>query len=392
MAQPFAFDCAPKTIRRHAELFSIEEHLGVPPLINAAGTYTVLGSRLPREVLEAMQSAAVTYLPMRELQQRVHRRLAELTRNEAAYVSCGCAASLYLAAAAATACHLQRPFRHLSMQQVQNSEIIMYRAHRNPYDWAIRQVGARLVEVDYPNMFDPSTADDLDAAIGSATVAIYYFIYWARPGALPLSKVIEVAQRRGIPVIVDAAAQLPPVDNLWRLTSEGADAVLFSGGKDLRGPQASGLIVGKRQLLHAIEENGFPNHGLGRMLKVGPEQVAGIWAAVERYVAMDHAARKEWCEQVVAVMCQQLRDAAPRLILERSFPNEAGQPLPRVLVRKPGTETWGMRVRDALLRGTPAIAVYTAGDDGIYVNPMTIEGDEPAIITERLRNVLREVS
>ena len=142
---------------------------------------------------------------------------------------------------------------------------------------------------------------------------------------------IGIAKARGAPVIVDAAAQLPPVENLWRFTRIGADVAIFSGGKDLRGPQSSGLILGRRELIAACALNGNPNHSIGRPMKVGKEEIAGLVAAVERYVTMDHTARARYCEETVAEWSAAL-NALPGVSARRDFPNEAGQPLPRCRV------------------------------------------------------------
>jgi L-seryl-tRNA(Ser) seleniumtransferase len=368
----------------------IYDELGIPRLINAVGSYTVFGgSRMPPEVLAAMQSAAHSFTPIREFQARVHERLAVLTRNEAAYITSGCAAGLYLAAAAAVSMHHGRPFRHLSQEEIARSEIVVYRAHRNPYDWGIRQLGVRLVEVGYPNLVEAPTVEDLEAAVSTTTVALFYTLTgWAAPGALPLPAVVAVARKHDLPIIVDAAAQLPPVENLWQLTAMGATAVVFSGGKDLRGPQATGLMVGRSPFIARVAEIGFPNYGIGRMLKVGREGMAGLWAAVERYVHLDHQARAEWCEAQVRYICEQLNGAAPGLVAEREFPNEAGEPLPRALLRHPGDSGWAARTSQALAAGNPRIAVLVSGDDGIYINPMTLEDDETELIVDRLRAVL----
>ncbi|WP_324668804.1 aminotransferase class V-fold PLP-dependent enzyme [Geochorda subterranea] len=363
--------------------------LGMPRLVNAAGTYTVFGgSRMPREVIEAMVSAASSFTRIQDFQARVHARIAELTRNEGAYVTCGCAAGLYLAAAAAVSLRFGKPFRWLKSEEVANSEVVVYRAHRNPYDWAVRQLGVRLVEVGYPNTIDPPTVDELEASITQRTVAIFYTMSgWTAPGALPLKAVIEVARRHRVPVVVDAAAQLPPVENLWSLTQAGADAAVFSGGKDLRGPQSTGLVLGRRQFVEAIAETGFPTYGIGRMLKVGREELAGLMAAVERYVKMDHAARLQWCERQVRLVIERVEAGGLGLQAIRTFPNEAGQPIPRALVRKPGALGWAAAVRDALLAGDPAIAVTLEGEDGVYINPMTLEEGEAELVVDRLLGV-----
>jgi L-seryl-tRNA(Ser) seleniumtransferase len=206
-------------------------------------------------------------------------------------------------------------------------------------------------------------------------------------GDLPLSDVIKLCQAHAVPVIVDAAAQLPPAENLWNFTRLGAACAIFSGGKDLCGPQASGLVVGQKWLIDAMRPNGSPNASLGRPMKVGKEEMAGLLAAVRRYLALDHEARRARDEQVVADWCRALT-ALPGVHAQRSFPNEAGQPLPRCEVRLTATARYSSdQLIQALWAGTPAIAVG-AGEGGLYLNPMTVADEEIGQVQARFVELL----
>jgi L-seryl-tRNA(Ser) seleniumtransferase len=188
-------------------------------------------------------------------------------------------------------------------------------------------------------------------------------------------------------VIVDAAAQLPPVENLWNFTRLGATCAIFSGGKDLRGPQASGLVVGKKWLIDAMRPNGNPNASLGRPMKVGKEEMAGLLAAVRRYLILDHGARQARDERVVTDWCQAL-NALPGVHAKRSFPNEAGQPLPRCEVRLTDEARYKVdQLIQALWAGTPAIAVGI-GERSFYLNPMTLDDDEVGHVQAHLIELL----
>ncbi|BAS27854.1 aminotransferase class V-fold PLP-dependent enzyme [Limnochorda pilosa] len=368
--------------------------LGLRPMINAAGTYTVLGgSRMPVEVLEAMNAAAGSFASIPEFQRRVHQRLAELTHNEAAFVVTGCAAGLYLSAATAAVQRLGLRPSELTPSRMAEAEVVVFRSHRNPYDWAVRQLGARLVEVGYPNEIQPVTESDFRAVFTDRTTAVLYTVSgWTAPGALPLRDVRRITLEYGVPLLVDAAAQLPPVENLWRFTrEEGADAVIFSGGKDLRGPQASGLIVGRQGFVDLLAEVAFPAYGIGRMLKVGREEMAGLLSAVERYVSLDHAARKQWCEEQVELARRGLA-SLPGVTVERSYPNEAGQPLPRALVRWMGRPEMAKRVQEKLLAGDPTIAAHIDEKDGLFLNPMTLEEGEMSLIVDRVKAILADLA
>ncbi len=181
------------------------------------------------------------------------------------------------------------------------TEIVIQRSHRNVYDRHFLLTGAHFVEIGNATGTRP---DELAAALGPHTAAVAFLIHPVRvpPGALSLSEVLRVAHERGVPVIVDAAAQLPPVENLWRFTEEGADLVVFSGGKDLGGPQSSGLVVGREDLIAACHMHGSPRAAIGRPMKVGKEEIAGLVVAIERYVALDHEQRRQQFEQRVAAM------------------------------------------------------------------------------------------
>jgi L-seryl-tRNA(Ser) seleniumtransferase len=208
-------------------------------------------------------------------------------------------------------------------------------------------------------------------------------------GDLPLATVIEIANHRQVPVVVDAAAQLPPVENLWRFTQMGAALAIFSGGKDLRGPQSSGLVVGRKDLIEAIRANGNPNHSIGRPMKVGKEEMVGLLAAVKLYLQRDHEARASQDEEVVAGWCAAL-NRVKGVQAERSFPNEAGQPLPRAKVTIDPAQAGLTRdqVVERLMQGTPSIHVASGGGDAFYLNPMTLADGEEQIVLDRLLAVL----
>lgn len=367
----------------------IYDELGVRPLINASATLTRLGgSIMPREVVEAMVEASQHFVPLDELQRRVGERLAAMTHNEAAYVCTGAAAGLVLATAACIAGTNPAAIAQLPNLEGLKDEVIIHKVHRNGYDHAVRQVGVKIVEIG--NAMETTPAD-LEQAITPQTAAIFWFQgAMSGKGDLPLAEVIAIANRHNVPVVVDGAAQLPPVENLWRFTQMGAALAVFSGGKDLRGPQASGLMVGRKDLIEACRVNGSPNHSIGRPMKVGKEEMVGLLKAVELYIKRDHEARASQDEEVVAGWCAEL-NRHPGIHAERSFPNEAGQPLPRALVKIDAAQA-GM-TRDAVVKaletGTPSIYVSPGGSDGIYLNPMTLADGEEQIVLDRLQAILR---
>ena len=275
---------------------NIYDELGVPRIINCATTYTRLGgSIMAPEVAQAMADVSQAFVDISTLVEAVGARLAVLTNNEAAYVSNGAAAGLSLATAAciagedpALAARIPNDLDGLK------SEVVVHRQHRIWYDQAVRNTGVKLVEIGHSY---ETQSWELDAAINERTAAVLYVAGGhLRGNTSPLEFVIERAHARGVKVIVDAAAQLPPVSNLWHFTRDlGADVAIFSGGKNVSGPQISGLMVGTAEMIRAIRFNGPPNQRFGRSLKVGKEAMVGLLKAVERYVTLDHDALwKEW--------------------------------------------------------------------------------------------------
>lgn len=376
--------------QRKTSAMGIYEDLGIEPIVNASATLTRLGgSIMPPEVIAAMEDASRHFVDLDELQAQVGERLAKLTRNESAYVSAGAAAGLVLATAACVAGSDPAAISRLPDLTGLKNEVIVHRAHRNGYDHAVRQVGVKLVEIGTAL----STAEwELESAITDRTAAFFWFQgAMTGHGDLPLQTVIDIASAHDVPVIVDAAAQLPPTENLWRFTEMGAALAIFSGGKDLRGPQSSGLIVGRKDLIDSIRLNGNPNHSIGRPMKVGKEEMVGLLAAVQLYLGIDQEARASQDEETVIGWCTRLNGVSG-VHAERSFPNEAGQPLPRAVVRF-DSGTLGQsrdQIVDRLLHGSPSVSVALAGDDGIYLNPMTLAKDEEETVLARLLDVLSD--
>lgn len=361
------------------------QSLGVRPLINACATMTKFGgSLMPPEVLAAMNEAATAFVDLQQLQRRAGERIAELTRNEAAYITSGAAAGIVLASAAAVLYKQPDALKRFPKIAAFKDEAILFRSQRNPYDYAIHQTGFNLSEI----AGDPAA---LRAALNERSACVFWFPRGeSRADDISLEEAIAIAAEHDVPVIVDAAAQLPPLENLWRFTEMGAALALFSGGKDLRGPQSSGLMLGRRDLIESIRPISNPNHGLGRPMKVGKEEMMGALAAIERYINLDHAARERYCEETVRMFCAAL-DPLPGLRAERAFPNEAGQPLPRcrVTIDSAVIGKSADEIVQAFLAHDPAIAVAPDSDARFYLNPMTLNPGEEHIVRDAGLALLR---
>jgi L-seryl-tRNA(Ser) seleniumtransferase len=362
--------------------------LGLRPVVNASATLTRLGgSLMPDGVLAAMADAAGSFIDLDELQLRVGARLAELTGNAAGYVSCGAAAGITHAVAACIAG--TDPIRIAAFPHLDGapSEVLIATGERNGYDYAVRQTGARIVE------YDGSPAG-LERARSARTACVVCFA-GAHFGVdvASVAGVVEVAHASGVPVIVDAAAQIPPVSSLWRYTREaGADAVIVSGGKGLRGPQSSGMVLGAPFIVEGCRANGSPNSAIGRTMKVGKEEMVGLLAALEWYLAEDEEAMIAGYEASVRRWIDGLADV-PGVVVSRGYPNEAGQPFGRAIVALEAPV--GLR-RDELVRalweGDPRIAVGLVGEDAVALNAQTLRPGEDETVLARLRAELRRAA
>jgi L-seryl-tRNA(Ser) seleniumtransferase len=260
--------------------------IGVRPLVNARGTFTIItGSQTLEEVKRAMGDASRDFVQMDELMDGVGRRLAELTGAEWGIVTAGCCAALtHCAAAAVAGCNPERMQRLPNLEGLKN-EVVIPAYSRNVYDHAIRMVGVKIVTV--------REASELEGAFNERTAMAYILGGPGDDGPLGTKAVSEAARRHNVPVIVDAAAEILTIPNVH--LQRGATAVAYSGGKCIRGPQAAGLLLGEKNLLQAAWANSAPHHAFGRSLKVGKEEIMGMLAAVEMWVKRDHQAEwKRW--------------------------------------------------------------------------------------------------
>ncbi len=340
--------------------------LGLRPVINAAATLTSLGgSLIPGPVLESMADAAGSFVDVVELQEKVGARLAQLTHNDAGYVVSGAAAGITLAVAACIAGSdpdLVGGFPHLDGAKRQ--EVVIERRQRNGWEYAAALTGARVVEYE-------DVAGGLDAVISERTACVLSFA-GARFGTdvASVERVVKTAHAHSVPVIVDAAAQVPPISTLWHYTRDaGADLVIVSGGKGLRGPQCSGLIIGDKDLVESCRANGSPNISIGRGMKVGKEEMIGLLAAVTWYLEQDEAATMARYESAVQRWIEGLA-SLPGVAAWRGYPNEAGQPFGRAIVRITTPCRWTRdEIVQALWDGDPRVAVGLIGDGAIALKP-----------------------
>ncbi|MDF2661706.1 MAG: hypothetical protein K0Q94_4497 [Paenibacillus sp.] len=362
--------------------------LGVATVINAADSYTMIGgSLMPAEVIEAMADAAQSFVSLEQLHLKAGERIARLTRNEAAVITSGAAAALTVAIAACMTGVDEAKAKAWPLYKGARNEVVIHRCQRNGFDLAIRQTGATLVEIGDT---EGTTAEQLESALSDRTACVIYFdtVQFAK-AALSLEEVIRISGSKGIPVVVDAAAQLPPVSNLWRYTEMGADLVIFSGGKTLRGPQSTGFIVGKERYVAACRLYVGARNSIARPMKVGKEEIAGLVAALERYVNLDHVAMKEHHERLVRRLCEGLNRAG--WPAERVYPGPTGQDYPLAFVKPAHSACTAEQLSKLLLEGTPSILVaLTPDQQGLALNPLHLNEGEVEQIIARMSELLDE--
>lgn len=374
----------------------IYSRLGVDPIINCATTYTRLGgSIMSPTVAQAMADAADAFVPIPELQDAIGKRIAELTGNEAAYVSNGAAAAIAITAAACMTGGDPVAMARLPREAASlKNEFIIQRNQRNYYDAAIPLVGGRIIEVGHAM---ETALWEFDAAYSEKTAGVFYFAgTHLNHQTLPLPTVVEWAHARGLPVIVDAAAQIPPISSLWHFTNElGADLALFSGGKGLGGPQNSGLIVGKAELIRSIAAAGPPHHGVGRPMKTAKEAMIGVLTAVEE--ALDpsreeerRTAERAWREQVErwATAWSEVAGEGIEVCIDPT--GEAGEPVPRVLVRFGPGSTLDLDSFVLALRAEhPRIEVVLDDLVTAAVSAHLLKDGEADIVERRIASILQ---
>ena len=395
---------------------NIYEELGVRTIINVSGASTrVSGPLMPPEVAEAMVRASQESVSMMELQAVASEKISEVTGAEAGYIISGASAGLTLGTATILAGMDPGRMDRLPDTTGMKNEFIIAREHRNGYDHAIRLAGAKFVEIGMNEIVSGAgvrrtEAWEYEAAITPQTAGIAYTV--TPDSEPPLEQVVEVAHRHGLPVLVDAAGELPPISNLRKFIGMGADLVAFSGGKSIRGPQSSGILCGRRDLIASaavqhldMDEffdiwdppeslipkgmlTGIPRHGIGRGFKVGKEEIVGLLTALRMFADGEYAAETEQQRGLLEYIADGLSGlpVQPRIIL----PSGEGYPMLHLIINSQTVGKSGFEVSKELKSGDPGIFVNEKGlrEDTLIVHPMNLNQSRTEIMTRRLREVL----
>lgn len=368
--------------------------LGVTKIINAAGTFTALSaSIMPPSVQAAVAEAAKYPVRLVELQRAAGEYLAKRLKCEAAYVTSGAASALTLGTAACmtlsdpTAAN-RIPF---DMSGIRN-EVIVQRAHRYEYDRALTNAGIGFVEVE--------TMREYEDAFGEKTVMTHFF-NGAEGGDIGHKEWVRVAHEHGVPCFNDAAADVPPISNLWNYTAMGFDLVTFSGGKGIRGPQNAGLLLGRKDLIHAVAGMSAPiSAAFGRPMKVAKEQIAGMVAAVDWFLTQSDEAMETEFRKRAETIAGQLKDV-PTLRSRIVVPNVAANRVPHLMLNyeRGQVKIAAAEVMKQLRDGNPSIELHPATGttdypglrselDTIVVGVWMLQPGEELVVAKRLRQTL----
>ncbi|MDR1978173.1 MAG: aminotransferase class V-fold PLP-dependent enzyme [Synergistaceae bacterium] len=359
---------------------SIYEQLNVKTMVNAWGTVTkVGGSKMAPEVLEAMREASRHYVEISTLHEAAGKRIAALLGVDACCITCGAAAGIAIAAAACMTRGDEAKKLQLPDTAGMPDEALVLKCHRTLYDQALLLSGIKVKEIGTTSF---ACVEQVEAAVSDRT-ALFFYASEAEPmrGSIDLSLIIPILKKYKVPVVVDAAAEIPPKSNIRKYLEKGADLVIFSGGKELRGPQSSGLILGNAELVAACDANCCPNYSIGRAMKIDKETIAGIVKAVELFVAKDYDRQVVIWESMTRRISEKLSQI-PYAAVREGFPTEPGiQPADILRVYVKPTRKTAPQLYAELLGLDPQIYTGLSGAE-LVINPQCLEEDEiPVLIS-----------
>jgi uncharacterized pyridoxal phosphate-dependent enzyme len=365
------------------------DSLGVKPAINAIGTVTFLGgSVMPPEVVAAWAEAAKQFVDIVDLHDKAGARIAKLLGVEAACITTGAAGALFLGAAAAVTRGDRKLAGRLPDTTGARNEILIQKTHHSCYDNQLTGVGARFVEIE--------TVADVAKAFGDRTALMFFMNISNDAGKIKRAEWAELARTHKVPALIDAAADVPPVGRVAEYAKLGYDLIALSGGKAMRGPNDTGLLLGRKDLIGAAKQNANPNCGtIGRALKVGKEDMVALLAAVERFVKLDPVAEQKEFERRIAVIEKAVK-AVATVECERITPEIANHmPHLQVVWDEKRVKISRDKVTRELADGSPSIRigrVSGTGDKGILFAVHTLQDGEAEIVAARIAEILKKAA
>jgi uncharacterized pyridoxal phosphate-dependent enzyme len=378
---PFEAVAAPAKAKR-----DVIKELGLRTFINAAGTYTTMTASLMHdEVMDTINESSKHFVMITDVQDRVGEKIAAICHAESAMVTAGCWSALVLGTAGVLTGMDQKKVALLpNVSSFDKNEVIVQKSHNVGYVHALTNTGIIPVVVE--------TAAEAEAAIGPKTAMMYFLNYAAPDGKIQHEEFIAIAKKHKIPTLIDIAADIPPVENLWKYTEMGFDLTCISGGKAIRGPQSAGMLVGKKDLIAAARLSAPPNGGnIGRGMKVNKEEILGMYVALDKYVNQDHEKEKQMWDEQVAVIVNAVKkvEGVNTAVVVPPISNHT----PKLTV------TWDQSkikssyrdVMKGLQNGTPSIETM-GGRDGIDITVFMLKPGEEKIVAKRLQEELSKAA
>lgn len=362
------------------------EELGVTPIINAGVTMTFLsGSLMEPEVLEAINSTAHDFANMYDLQDKVGGKIAEMLKCEAAMVTSGAACAMTLGTAAAITGMNEELINTLPTPPGPQREVIIQKKHRYLFDQAVRNTGVKLVEVDGPA--------EMEKAFNENTVMGLFFNAAEEGHSVSHEEFVAICKRHNIPSFIDAAADVPPVDNLFKFQKIGFDLITFSGGKMIKGPQSAGLLFGRKDLIEAAKRNHSPHEcPIGRPMKVNKEEMFGMYAALKAYLEKDHAREWQmWLDRTTRI--GSVIEAVPTVTHKTYIEPGPANAFPSLDVSwdQGRVKITVKEVLDALKNGKPSI-VANGREGKLRVGVVLLKPEQVDIVARRVREILEKAS
>ncbi|MDO1444959.1 PLP-dependent transferase [Rhodocytophaga aerolata] len=369
---------------------NVIQELGLRTFINAAGTYTAMtASLMPDEVMDTINAASKEFMMLEEVQDKVGERIAKLVHSEAAMVTAGCWSAMVLGMAGVLTGKDEKKIAQLPHLEYtgMKSQVIVQKAHNTGYVHAITNTGVMVVEIE--------TLEEAEKAINERTAMLWFLNYAAPQGKITHEEWVALGKKHTIPTMIDIAADVPPVENLWKFNDMGFDLVCISGGKAMRGPQSAGLLMGKKDLIAAARLNGPPRGGnIGRGMKVNKEEILGMYVALERYINQDHAKEwKEWETRIAHI------DTAVKKVTgvqtETFVPPIANHtPALRISWHRDQIKLSPQDLQEKLRKGNPSIEVVGGekGTQSISLTVFMLKPGQEKIVAKRLAEELSSAS
>ena len=367
------------------------EELGIRSFINAAGTYTTMTASLMHdEVMDAIDYSAKEFCMLNEVQDKVGEKIAQMVRAEAAMVTAGAFSALTLGMAGILTGTDQQKIKRLPHRLEEagiKSEVLLQKGHFDGYEQALYNTGVTLISVE--------TADDVDKAVNEKTASMHFLNCNAMEGKIMHEKWLQLAKKHNLPATIDIAADVPPVSNLWKYNDMGFSFVALSGGKAIRGPQSTGILMGKKNIIEGARLNDSPNGvTIGRGMKVNKEEMLGMYAALDKYINQDHD--KEW--KMWEDNIGYINDAVKNIkgvTTDISVPPIANHtPKLKIAWDKNIIRTTPDNLGDKLRTGNPSIEVISWGDEdnSISLTVFMLKKGEEKIVARRIKEELSAAS